>query len=179
MPLYKEPLEEHTTLLRKYQATHPLESEIINWKEDVYPFRNFTAELTQAWIEAGFNKKETRKWLEIGLQPNEFGLAWWLKINKKVDAEWVLKEGDEEQLKKEYKKFLEETKDGFKLSLEVINSTKRFYHYDLTSEQQLMIDQLIPNKELNKKHASYGLCQECWQLNTGDDWCQSCKSRVY
>jgi len=85
---------------------------MVNWKEGIYPFKNFTEELAQEWIKVGFNKKETREWLESGLQPTEARFAQWLRDIKKVDAEWFLDEGDEDELKREYNDCLKNNKDS-------------------------------------------------------------------
>ena len=50
---------------------------MVNWKENKYPFNNFTDEITNQWVSRGFDKKETRKWLESGLQFNEANYAQW------------------------------------------------------------------------------------------------------
>src|ERR1043165_1865051 len=66
-----------------------------------------------------------------------------------------------------------------KLTDDVINQIKYFDRYNLTKEQKSLIDELIPNKELREQYKNYGLCHECSQLNTGDDWCQSCNSKRF
>src|SRR3954454_4239840 len=65
------------------------------------------------------------------------------------------------------------------LSEDVINQIKGFKRYDLTEEQQSLIDELIPNEELRERYKKYGLCEECSQPNTGYDWCQSCNSKHF
>ena len=78
---------------------------------------------------------------------------------------------------------------ALKLSEDVINQIKDFtephYGYDcpfydhLTQEQKSLIDELIPNEELRERYKNYGLCKECSQPNTGENWCQSCNSKHF
>lgn len=98
-----------------------------NWKENNYPFKKFTKELTEEWISKGFDKKETRKWLESDLQPTDAGYAQWLRDVKKMKAKWVLNEGDEENLREQYNEYLEKG--------ECINNW-RDIHSEFTSELQ-------------------------------------------
>ena len=49
---------------------------MVNWKENKSSFKNFTEKITQEWINYGFEKKETKEWLENSLQPNEANFAW-------------------------------------------------------------------------------------------------------
>jgi hypothetical protein len=66
-----------------------------------------------------------------------------------------------------------------KLSESVVNQIKNFTFYDLTQEQQLLVDKLIPDQELRQRYKLNGLCQECQQLNTGSDWCQVCNAKHF
>jgi len=75
---------------------------MVNWKEKNSPFKKFTEELTQEWINCGFNKKETRKWLESDLEPSDARFAQWLRNIKGKNREWLLDEGDKDELIKEY-----------------------------------------------------------------------------
>src|ERR1044072_3627761 len=65
------------------------------------------------------------------------------------------------------------------LSDDVINQIKDFDIYNLTEEQKSLIDELIPNEELRERYKKHGLCGECSQLNTSNDWCQSCNSKHF
>jgi len=60
------------------------------------------------------------------------------------------------------------------ISNDVFEQIKDFNRWNLSEEQNLLIDKLIPNKELKQCYKCYGLCKGCKQPNTGDDWCQSC-----
>jgi hypothetical protein len=65
------------------------------------------------------------------------------------------------------------------LSEDVINQIKDFNPYNLTEEQQSLIDELIPNKGLRKRYKKHQLCDECCQPNTGRLWCKSCNSKHF
>ena len=43
----------------------------------------------------------------------------------------------------------------------------------------MLIDKLIPNKELKRCYENHGLCKGCKQPNTGYDWCQPCISKHF
>src|SRR4051812_5647558 len=66
-----------------------------------------------------------------------------------------------------------------KFSEDVINQIKDFNPYNLTEEQKSLIDELIPNEELRERCKNHGLCKECSQPNTGNEWCQSCNSKHF
>ncbi|RGB39593.1 kinase-like domain-containing protein [Rhizophagus diaphanus] len=51
--------------------------------------------------------------------------------------------------------------DEIKLSDDVFEQIKDFNHYRLTEEQESLIDELITDKELNKRYKKYGLCGNC------------------
>src|SRR2546423_12107625 len=73
--------------------------------------------------------------------------------------------------------------EEIKLSDDVIEQIKDFYHNCLTKEQKLLIDKLILNEELKKRYKEYGLCKECKQPNTGFYagyyWCLSCNAKRF
>lgn len=145
-----------------------------NWKEDIYPFKNFTEELTQEWINAGFSKKETREWLESGLRPSDAEFAQWLQDIKKVNTEWFLNYGNDKELREEFTR----------LSKEVICKIKDFEHshnhdQKLNKEQELLVEELISNKELKERYKQYGLCRMCNQPNIGSNWCQPCNAQQF
>jgi hypothetical protein len=72
-----------------------------------------------------------------------------------------------------------------KLSDDVFNQIKYFDFHWLTKEQNSLINELIPNEELRERYKKYGLCSECRQPNTYDEydglhaWCQSCNSKHF
>ena len=65
------------------------------------------------------------------------------------------------------------------ISNDVFEQIKDFYHENLSEEQKLLIDKLIPNEELKQRYIDYGLCQGCKQPNTFYSWCQSCNSKRF
>ena len=76
--------------------------------------------------------------------------------------------------------------EEIKLSDDVFEQIKDFVHYDLTEEQNLLIDKLILNEELKERYKKYGLCEECKQPNTGNSgknssytWCQPCNAKRF
>jgi len=88
----------------------------------------------------------------------------------------VYKSGDEQELRR---KFLDS-----QISEEIINQIKVFfnpyYHsYPLTSEQKVLFEKLVSNKELKERYKLNGMCPECKQPNTYDDWCQTCNSKHF
>ena len=64
--------------------------------------------------------------------------------------------------------------DEPKLSDDVFDQIKDFNRYDLTEEQELLIDKLILNEELKKWYKNYGLCKECKRIKSGYKWCGFC-----
>jgi serine/threonine protein kinase len=120
---------------------------MVNWKENNYPFKKFTEELTQEWMKHGFNKKETRDWLENGLQPSDANFAKWLRDIEVVSAEKFLNESDEQTLREKYAKYLRKQLDT--------NKWKNI-HPDFTEELQ---------KEWEEKGFSYEQSKE-W-INVG------------
>ncbi|RIA86403.1 kinase-like domain-containing protein [Glomus cerebriforme] len=57
---------------------------------------------------------------------------------------------------------------------DVFEQIKDFEYYDLTEEQNLLIDKLILNEEVKKCYKKYGLCEECKQPKTNYNWCNVC-----
>src|ERR1043166_1217242 len=53
------------------------------------------------------------------------------------------------------------------------------FYENLSCEQKLLIDELIPNEELRERYKKHGLCNECSQPNTGYWWCQTCNSKHF
>src|SRR5438128_1143220 len=65
------------------------------------------------------------------------------------------------------------------ISNDVIEQIKDFKWYNLSEEQKLLIDKLIPNEELKQCYMNYGLCKGCKQINTSNYWCPSCNSKRF
>src|SRR3954452_16925388 len=69
---------------------------------------------------------------------------------------------------------------AIKLNDDVFKQIEDFKYWDLTKEQNLLIDKLILNKELKERYKEYGLCKECGQPNTGGSpWCQLCNGKHF
>ncbi|RGB26940.1 kinase-like domain-containing protein [Rhizophagus diaphanus] len=69
--------------------------------------------------------------------------------------------------------------DEIKLSDGVFEQIKDFEFWDLTEEQELLIDKLITNKELKEDYKYFGLCRICKQPMTHYHYCRSCKSQYF
>ncbi|POG78606.1 kinase-like domain-containing protein [Rhizophagus irregularis DAOM 181602=DAOM 197198] len=70
--------------------------------------------------------------------------------------------------------------DEIKLSDVVIEQIKDFDYWELTEEQESLIDKLITDKELKERYKNYGLCKECKRSNTDyDRYCQFCNSKHF
>src|ERR1043165_905079 len=63
--------------------------------------------------------------------------------------------------------------------LEQIKEFRHIKYHRLSSEQKSLVDKLIINKDLKKRYQRFALCGECWQVNTGLDWCHSCNSNRF
>lgn len=73
-----------------------------NWK-DIN--QNFTNELQNEWEEKNFSYEECKEYIDAGLQISDADHAYWLRNVKKVNAEWLLNHGNNEQLRKEYENY--------------------------------------------------------------------------
>ena len=60
------------------------------------------------------------------------------------------------------------------LSDNVYEQVKDFKYWELTEEQESLIDKLIPDEELKESYKEGGLCKECKQPKGSDDWCRIC-----
>ena len=63
---------------------------------------DFTLELSQEWKNLGFSKEETRDWINVGLQPNDYALCAWLRDVRKVDTEWALNYGEINKIREKF-----------------------------------------------------------------------------
>lgn len=70
-----------------------------DWKEI---HSDFTEELKDEWINKGFSYEEVKDWIGVGLGVNEANFADWLRGIKKINTEWVLSHGNEQELREEY-----------------------------------------------------------------------------
>src|ERR1043165_1534071 len=64
--------------------------------------------------------------------------------------------------------------EEFKLSDDVFDQIKDFDCWNLTEEQELLIDKLILNEELKERCKKYGLCEGCKQPKNNHYWCRIC-----
>ncbi|CAB4408526.1 unnamed protein product [Rhizophagus irregularis] len=69
--------------------------------------------------------------------------------------------------------------DEVKLSDDVIEQIKDFKFWDLTEEQESLIDKLITDKELNEHYKENGLCHECKQPKSSYWYCRVCNSKHF
>jgi len=134
------------------------------------------------WEKLKFTPYQVQEWLFVGLKQDEWNLANYLR---KKNFEWEEIKKNLTNFRKEYSEVdqKEEKKHVFsEISPEVISELKKFNHEDLTSEQELLVNELIIDEELRQRYYRYGLCSECCQPNTGkevDGWCQSCNSKRF
>jgi hypothetical protein len=69
------------------------------WK-DINP--NFTEELIQNWQSQGFDFGQTKKWIEIGFNPNDYEIAAFIRSNLGYNAESPLSSAEIESLRSIY-----------------------------------------------------------------------------
>lgn len=142
-----------------YQYNTPNIEEIIYaelW-QDVHSDLNY--QLRKNWEEAGFSKEETKKWIEIGFNPKEYGKSekWKNKgFSEERTREWI-----QAGSKKDDYEFISWLRDTKKLGLEWISNYQQDY------------------ETLSNRFKKYGLCSECNQPNTGEQWCQVCNSQHF
>lgn len=96
------------------------------WKE-IHP--DFTSELQQKWIKNGFTHNSVKEWIDIGLSTTDSSFVWWLRNAKKINAEWFLSHGNEQELRKEFSKSVNKLSDK-------INKIKESYPKISSDEQK-------------------------------------------
>ncbi len=69
--------------------------------------------------------------------------------------------------------------EEYRISDEVYEQIKDFYASTLTKEQELLVDNLILNKEINERYKTYGLCKGCKQPRSSNNWCRPCASKRF
>lgn len=67
--------------------------------------RDFIPELVQWWQECGFSYEETSDWINIGMGIADAEFCAWLRDVKRVGTEWVLNNGNVEQLQNEHQQY--------------------------------------------------------------------------
>jgi len=70
---------------------------------------NFTPELIQEWKSCGFEWKETKDWINSGMEVDDAGFCAWLRDEVKVDSDWVLNYEYIEDLQEQYQDYLSVT----------------------------------------------------------------------
>ncbi|MDR1670201.1 MAG: hypothetical protein LBR43_00545 [Spiroplasmataceae bacterium] len=65
----------------------------VNWKENIYLFKDFNHSLSKLWLLNGFDKLSTRKWLEVGLKTEDFDFAEWMK-KKRISPDYFMENLD-------------------------------------------------------------------------------------
>lgn len=99
------------------ESKEPKELEPKNW-QGIH--LDFTPEIIEAWNSFGFTYEQTREWINIGLTPQDYSFTAWLRDNE-INAEWVLNNGNLEQLKETYQCYSEN-----KLIAQVVHKDKNF-----------------------------------------------------
>lgn len=78
--------------------------EVYEWK-DLHP--DFNLSERKGWEKQGFDKKETKEWIQAGAEPKDQGFISYLKEVENVAPEWFLNNKE----KKEYQKLREKCND--------------------------------------------------------------------
>jgi serine/threonine protein kinase len=66
---------------------------------------NFTSELTHSWQNLNFTHSQTQDWINAGLQPTDYNFCAWLRDEVKIDAEQLLNEGSNEELRELFQEY--------------------------------------------------------------------------
>ncbi|UZN98930.1 uncharacterized protein OCT59_000213 [Rhizophagus irregularis] len=69
--------------------------------------------------------------------------------------------------------------DEIKLSDDVFEQIENFNRWNLTKEQESLIDKLITDEEFKERYKEYGLCNSCKQPNTGLFSIYGSKAHIY
>ncbi|KLL04300.1 MAG: hypothetical protein MRECE_1c133 [Mycoplasmataceae bacterium CE_OT135] len=113
----------------------------------------FNYQIRKKW-EENFVRKEVEKLIEVGFKINNLDEAKsWKDRNFDVQQiqEWITSGAKIDDYE-----FISWLRNVKKFDSEWINNYKEHYH------------------SLKEKFEKYGLCQECQQFNTGENWCQLC-----
>ena len=110
---------------------------MVNWQE-IHP--NFTEELAQNWQEKGFDFEQTKEWINLGFDPDDYEPASFFKNRLCCDAEDVLDyDSNVVALREIYQKSLE----GEKLrKFESLQMQKAIY--------QSLLSLGLPTRETNE-----------------------------
>ena len=85
---------------KKELQTEPMEIDY-NWTN----LPNFIPSLTQSWQNHNFTYSQTQEWINIGLTPNDYALAAWLRDLKQLTPEQVLNHEDINTLRQEFQAY--------------------------------------------------------------------------
>ena len=104
---YNEAVKDKETDFIFEEESEEEEEEIITSSErdwrDIH--RDFTPELVQRWQECGFSYEETSDWINTGMGIADAEFCAWLRDVKRVGTEWVLNNGNVEQLQNEHQQY--------------------------------------------------------------------------
>lgn len=73
-----------------------------NWQEKNYPFKDFNEAKTELWKINGFDKGQTKNWLEAGLKSEDFDFAKWLVEKKMISPDTFLDNYDYEEIRNDW-----------------------------------------------------------------------------
>jgi hypothetical protein len=92
-----------------------INSSKLNWKENIYPFKGFNHPLSKLWFLNGFDKSSTHGWLEVGLKPEDFDFAEWMK-KKGISPDYFMENLDYDS---ERDKWIESQHGGEKMEMSI------------------------------------------------------------
>jgi len=71
------------------------------WNQLHYDFNN--SDHVQEWEQAGYDYDSARKWIDLGVKPNELYLVKWIKEVKGLNPEYIRSKGHIADLRLEYR----------------------------------------------------------------------------
>lgn len=109
--------------------------------------QDFTPELQKQWEIRNFSHEETKKWIDISLQPTDYDYAYWLENVREVDAEWAKECNNNADLRRQYEKYLSEIyNEEESNSMEIDDEDKVMVNLSKSNAQQ-WLDQNYPKKQ--------------------------------
>ena len=88
----------------------------VNW-QNIHP--NFTEELIKNWNDYGFVAEQVKDWINIGLNPQDYNFAHFLKNIKQFTAEEVLNNHQAETLRNEFIQWQEESQTQLQAQIQI------------------------------------------------------------
>ena len=67
--------------------------------------KDFTPELQQQWEDWGFDYENCKEWIDIGLKPEDFHFAFWMRDIMNCSTEDTLNYGNLEESRKLYQEY--------------------------------------------------------------------------